>query len=198
MNEKILLETPKAAVKFELIPQGGDATANKPPTLVGYPIVFGVTSSDRGGYFARISPDGLDFDKDAVLALFNHDRGQVLGSTVNKTLRIAPDAYGVRVEIDPPDTTYARDATNLVRDGYISGMSFGMTPMSWTDADENGRKVRTYTKYVVDEFTITPSPAFTQAKVSAKYDAEHRDPTPARDRQSVKLEALRVWSLILD
>lgn len=197
MSKKLTFDTPKEAVKFELVPQNGDATASKPPTLVGYPIVFGVTSGDRGGYVARISPEGLTFD-DNVLALFNHNLGQVMGSTANKTLRLTPDTYGVRVEIDPPDTQYARDTVNLVRDGYVSGMSFGMSPREWRDRDENGQKVRTYTKCVVDEITITASPAFAQTSVSALYDAEHRDPTPARDEQARRLETLRVWSLILD
>ncbi|HEY1189785.1 MAG TPA: HK97 family phage prohead protease, partial [Gemmata sp.] len=44
------------------------------------------------------------------------------------TLRLFVDAVGLRYEIDPPDTTAARDLIQSLRRGDISGSSFAFMP----------------------------------------------------------------------
>ena len=61
---------------------------------------------------------------DDVRVLRNHNPDNVLGRTSNGTARLSKDAVGLQYEADLPDTGYARDTYNLVRDGYISGSSF--------------------------------------------------------------------------
>lgn len=59
-----------------------------------------------------------------VRVLRNHMPDNVLGRTGNGTARLSKDAIGLQYEADLPDTGYARDTYNLIRDGYISGSSF--------------------------------------------------------------------------
>lgn len=192
--DKLRFETPLNACKFAITQrQNGsntvDGSAETLPMLTGYPIVWNATSGDRGGYVARMATNSAEFSKDGVLALYNHDAGMVLGNTANNSLRVIPDDYGTRVEIDLPDTTYAKDVAKLVQGGYVAGMSFGMIPQEWKDSEEAGQKIRIYSKFLVDEVTVTPIPAFIQTTIAAQYSALHNR---TRDEQSLKLEQLRL------
>src|SRR5690606_3218537 len=76
------------------------------PTIVGYAAVFD-TPTDIGGFFReqiRAGAFGRALQSSDVHALFNHDSNVVLGRSRAGTLRLAEDAKGLRVEIDPPDT----------------------------------------------------------------------------------------------
>ena len=59
-----------------------------------------------------------------VRAPVHHDPTMVLRRTTAKTLRLAKDAHGLRVEIDAPDTTAGRDIVISVERGDVTGMSF--------------------------------------------------------------------------
>jgi len=143
-------------------------------TLAGYPIAWGDTSSDRGGYQVRLAKDSATFTPQ-VLSLWNHDFSKPLAGTANGTLRILPaDDYGVPVEIDLDTATSAgRDAAAYVASGLVTGMSFSMQN-GFEDFDETekdaqtGGPVVTAKKYTVDEVTITVIPAFAAAKIGLK------------------------------
>src|SRR5690554_4679076 len=89
----------------------------KPTTLTGYALVWNALSDDRGGYRVRLKPDSAKFAT-PTLALFQHNFRDVIGNTENGTLRIMPDTFGVKVEIDLPDTTTGRDVAELVGKKY--------------------------------------------------------------------------------
>lgn len=187
MAERMTLSVPAAECRFEV--QAGED--GKPRKIVGYPIVFApATSSKRidtkgKEYFARIAPGAASYPKDrAVQALYAHDRTQILGSSENGTLTWTEDAHGVRMEADPPDTSYVRDLFALLKpaDGkkpYVAGMSFGMDPIEFKETVEDGKCIRTFTKISVDEFTVTASPAFTQTSVGVQME---RQATGAREK----------------
>jgi HK97 family phage prohead protease len=161
----------------------------KPPTLTGYALIWGATSSDRGGYRVRLMPGSAKFAT-PTLALFHHDFKHVLGTTGNGTLRIAPDDTGVRVEIDLPDTTTGRDVAELIRRRDITGMSFAMIdkPQGRT-VKEGGVEIFEAESYGVDEITVTVSPAFIETTIDIKRDpAEYA----ARTAQSIKLQRFRL------
>lgn len=144
------------------------ALDGRPTTLTGYALVWNTLSSDRGGYKVRLRKDSARFAV-PTHALFHHDFSAVLGSTGNGTLRLSPDDYGVRAEIDVPDTTLGRDVAELVRRGDVRGMSFAMVddPVA-TTVTEGGTKIVDATSFLVDEVTITAVPAFDEATVGVK------------------------------
>lgn len=74
--------------------------------------------------FAKTIADGSD-----VKALYAHDHAKPLGRVKNGTLRLRSESGGLVCECDLPDTTYAKDAYNLIRDGYVTTMSFGFYPI---------------------------------------------------------------------
>jgi HK97 family phage prohead protease len=99
--------------------------------LVGYAAVWDSMSEDLGGVREVIRPGAFNRtlkESPDVLALVEHDKTKVLGRTSNGTARVEPDSKGLRVEIDPADTSYARDLQELVRRGDVAGMSFRFKP----------------------------------------------------------------------
>jgi HK97 family phage prohead protease len=169
------------------VQQPVEATEANPgalPLLIGYPIVWNCLSGDRGGYVARFAAGAGKPEPAGVLALYAHDSRDVLGNTANGSLKLSTDGYGVRAEITPPNTSYARDVVELVRGRYIKGMSFGMTRGKWDTSTEDGQKVRTFTEFVFDEVTITAEPAFAQTSVAAQF-------TRTTDRLNLALAEIR-------
>ncbi len=95
--------------------------------IIGYGIVFHSKSKDLGGFREVIMPEAVDRtlrEGIDVRAYFNHDPHMVLGRVSSGTLRLQKDRTGLRVEITPPDTTYAKDLLKSIRRGDVSGMSF--------------------------------------------------------------------------
>lgn len=96
----------------------------------GHAAVFDKLSDVLFGSFReRIDPGAFaDVIKtDDVRALFNHDPNYILGRTKSGTLILEEDAKGLYIEIDPPDTTVARDLIVSIERGDISQMSFSFS-----------------------------------------------------------------------
>lgn len=98
------------------------------PRIVGYAAKYNEPSDILGNFREVIAPGFFDgvkaFD---VRAVFNHDPNFVLGRSTNGTLKLYPDSIGLRVEIEPPDTTWARDLIVNIERGDINQMSFAFT-----------------------------------------------------------------------
>lgn len=112
---------------------------DKPPMIVGYAAVFNTLSDEmklgesrtyreliRRGAFAESLASGAD-----IIARFEHV--EILGRTRNGTLRLVEDSRGLRYEIDPPNTTAARDLLELLRRKDITHSSFAFTVRSGGD-----------------------------------------------------------------
>lgn len=141
-------------------------------TLVGYPIVWGAMSDVRkDGNRHRFAKGSVEFAK-PTKAVVNHEKGQLVGNTANNTLRLSEDDHGVRAEIDVPNTTLGRDTAQLVKDGYITGMSTG----GYIKESKVGNGVRDIVKFKSYEVTITDDPAMDATSIavmSTGYAAEY-------------------------
>lgn len=165
----------------------------KPVTLEGYAMVWHTLSSDRGGYKVRLLPGSATFTAPA-LALWHHDYRHPIGNTDNGTLRIASDSYGLRVEIDLPDTTTGRDVAELVEKGYVRGMSFAMlsAPKARVIKGADGQEILEVEEFTFDEVTVTPIPAFVDTSIAVKQPADTPSKHTARTAQSLTLQRLRL------
>jgi hypothetical protein len=139
----------------------------KAKKLVGYAARYNKVSGDipdsRGGTFREKIMRGA-FD-DAIKAdhsprtdcncrscgiacLLNHDPDKVLGRVGAGTLKLASDDKGLRFECTLPDTSYAEDLYESVRQGNMGGCSFAFSTSDvedrWDetyDSDEDERSV---------------------------------------------------------
>lgn len=176
--------------RFAVVPKSD----GKPMTLTGYPLVWNVLSTDRGGYVVRLMPGSATFAT-PTMALLNHSFGNIIGNTENGTLRLKPDDYGVKCEIDLPDTTMGRDTAELVAAKYIKGMSFSMvTTPDGESVTENGKTIFNASSFLVDEVTITGIPSFQDASIDVKQPGQK---FAARERQSLQLEKFKFNMLTL-
>lgn len=139
----------------------------------GYALKFNRPSEDMGftEYLNERCLDNADMSN--VVALLNHDSNYVLGRS-GRNLKLEVDKTGLFFEIEPNDTSYARDLMENMRVGIIDKCSFAFSIAKngdeWVE-DENGRYVRTINK--IDrlfDVSIVTSPAYddTEAMLSQR------------------------------
>jgi len=137
--------------------------------IVGHAAVF--NKIDGPEWFReRIAPGAFadSLKSDDVRALFNHDPNYVLGRNKADTLFIEEDEVGLRMEIDPPDTQFARDLLTSIARGDISQASFAFTTIdaSWDDVD--GQEVRTLKKVRLYDVSPVTYPFYEATDVSLR------------------------------
>lgn len=148
---------------------GLEATAEG--KLVGYAAVFDSPSHDLGGFREIVKPGAFTrslTEFPDVLALVEHNPAFVLGRTTNGTLRIIQDTRGLRVEIDPANTSYARDIVELVRRGDVAGMSFRFKPFPGGAFMDPKSGIRTLSSVQLREVSVVVDPAYPAASVEAR------------------------------
>ena len=165
-------------------------------TLAGYALKWNDLSSRKGGFKVRLAPNSANFMV-PTLALMNHDPNQILARNDEGDLRLTPDATGVKAEIDMDmSVSYAKDAVINVNKRKIKGMSFAMLlkGAEYSESKENGEDILTFSKFNVDEVTITPVPSFANTSIEvkpsqiqlSKNKEEYLD-------QYLKLRELEIW-----
>ena len=165
--------------------------------ITGYAAKYNVRSTLLGNFREEIKPGAFDRalreQSHPIVALWNHDSNQVLGSTRSGTLEVGTDDTGMRYSVEIPDTTLGRDLSVLIARGDVWGSSFAFTiggkdGESW--AEEDGQAVR-YVHEVDGVYDVSPvlSPAYedaTAAVVMRSYERFLQSHRPA-----LKLPALR-------
>ena len=152
------IETRTQATQFEV----READNGSGMTFTGYAAVFN-SPSEPLPFREKIAPGAFTRSlraRNDIKMLWNHESGQVLGSTRAGTLRMEEDSYGLRVTADLPDTTAGRDAAYLLKRGDIDSMSFGFSVPSGGDEWSADGQERTLNSVRLHEVSIVAFPAY--------------------------------------
>ncbi len=152
--------------------------------IVGHAAVFD-TVGDGGWFREKIAPGAFtnSIGRDDVRALFNHNPDYVLGRNTAGTLTLREDEKGLWVEIDPPDTQFARDLKVSIARGDISQMSFGFEIISEERQKGIGNEPDLFTLREVKLWDVSPVtyPFYKETDVSVHgreaWATEHRTET---------------------
>jgi HK97 family phage prohead protease len=173
-----------------------DATAGAPSAgvLAGYAAVYERLSQNLGGFVEKVAPGAFAqtlADNNPVLARYNHDDNQLLGTTEAETLRVASDDTGLPYEVDLPDTSVGRDVAVLAKRGDVRYSSFAFRTLedSWSVTDQ-GFPLRTLVKVQLVDVAPVNNPAYRDTSVGMRSLAERTgiDPT---DLATVGVEEIR-------
>ena len=144
------------------------------PKIRGHAAVFNKMSENLGGFREVIEAGAFTdaIQKDDVRALFNHDPNYVLGRKKSGTLNLAEDENGLAIEIDPPETQWAKDLMVSIGRGDISQMSFAFSLRNkdgedWENVEGNTpiRHLRSVKLYDISPVTY---PAYSQTDVKIR------------------------------
>ena len=137
----------------------GDGEA---PVITGYAAVYDQLSDPIGGMFReKIAPGAFaavlqrGYD---VRALIDHNPEKILGRTKSGTLRLSQNPKGLRCEIDPPDTQYARDLMASIKRRDIDQMSFSFRTIedSWDETAIDGKLTIVRTLHDLELCDVSP------------------------------------------
>lgn len=116
------------------------------------------------GVFARAIARATKIDY-----LSAHNPDQILASTANGSMTIEENEDGVIMTAEIVNTSYGRDAYNLIKSGLIQGMSFGFVANKeeWGKTDK-GINLRTIKDMDIFEVSSLRTPAYNQSSISAR------------------------------
>lgn len=133
-------------------------------TISGVAVPYG-TRMEYAGIGERFAPDA--FDAESVVGvplLWSHQRDEPVGHVTAASNE--PDGLSVEALVQP--TARGRDAIVLLRGGAMNGLSIGFEPLEWSNEEDGFR----YDKARLHELSLTPMPAYEEARVTATRDQE--------------------------
>jgi HK97 family phage prohead protease len=139
--------------------------------LEGYAALFNSRSENLGGFTETIAPGAFRASlksRNDIKLLWNHDTGAVLGSTRAGTLALTEDERGLRVSASLPNTTYGRDASELIRRGDVTAFSFGFSlPTRGGDSWNSEGSERVLKSVRLHEVSLVAFPAYPETAGTA-------------------------------
>jgi uncharacterized protein len=152
------------------------------PRIGGYAIVFNRESQNLGGFVERADPAVVNRAKGNgwpdVMARYNHDDNQLLGTTAAGTLQLRVDETGLDYDVDPPRAR--ADVVELVERGDVRKSSFAFR--LYPDGDdwglsEQGYPMRTLLSVQLVDVAPVNAPAYADAtaglrSLADRFDAE--------------------------
>lgn len=163
-------------------------------TMIGHAAVFN-TQTDLGwGIREQIAPGAFtdSIQEDDVRALFNHDANYVLGRNKAGTLSMREDEKGLAVEIDPPDTQFARDLTISMERGDITQMSFAFQVVKQSWEEKEGYDLRTLERVKLWDVSPVTYPQYPETDIAVNcrdaWKTENKQPEPEFDPWRIYIE----------
>jgi HK97 family phage prohead protease len=167
---------------------------NAPPVIRGHAAVFNHRSEVLGSGSTRfreqIAPGAFAeaLRSGDPVALVNHKSELILGRLSAGTLRAREDEIGLAIEIDAPETQYARDLVVSINRGDIRGMSFGFSVSKEGQAWERGsdgislRTIRSVS--ALNDVSPVTFPAYPQTDIAVRELRDWESATQAADQES--------------
>lgn len=147
--------------------------------FTGTPIVYDKDSEDMG-FIERISPGAAAkaLKTSDPRALYGHNSDSLLplGRMSAGTLRAVDTPSGVEIEVDPPDTQFARDLAVSIKRKDIQDMSFGFSVSDDVWETRNGKDYRDILE--IDElfdFSFVAFPAYSDTTVALRSMEKHKN-----------------------
>jgi len=144
--------------------------------IAGYAAIFNAMSDDLGWFREKIEPGAFaeSIQIDDIRALWNHNSNYVLGRNKSGTLTLSEDAHGLKIDILPPDTQWARDLMVSIDRGDVTQMSFGFETLSdrWETVDK--QEIRTLVKVRLIDVSPVTFPAYPNTEVGLRSLEEYR------------------------
>src|SRR5690606_32247160 len=164
--------------------------------IVGYAAVFEQLSEPLyGGFREKIARGAFKktLREADVRALWNHDPNYVLGRTKSGTLKLHEDDRGLAIEIDPPDTQWARDLMTSIERGDIDQMSFGFRVVKddW-ERKPDGTIIRTLKEVQLFDVSPVTFPAYPQTSVQVRDMLRALDEPSRPEGHSERIRRLRL------
>jgi hypothetical protein len=150
--------------------------------IVGYAAVFNSLSENLGGFREKIEPGAFrdSITADDVRALWNHDSNYILGRNKSGTLTLSEDERGLKIDVSPPDTQWARDLMVSIDRGDVDKMSFGFRTLDDDWNAVNHEEVRTLKKVQLFDVSPVVFPAYPDTEVGLRSLEEYRKTTPPK------------------
>lgn len=178
-----------------------DDEAKKDNVIVGYALKFNQWSLDLGGFREKISPGALDgADMSDVRALIDHSPSSIIGRNTAGSLQLEADEIGLKFRCQLPNTSYAKDLMENIRNGNINQCSFAFTvedeEIDYNENDDMFERTITKFREIMDVSVVT-YPAYTSSDVApairsiqkVKDEAqEQRDKENKLEREKLKMK----------
>jgi uncharacterized protein len=161
--------------RYTSVPVEARANAEK-RKIAGYAAMFNKESSNLGGFVEWIDPTAFNKSRGdgwpGVMARYNHDDNQLLGTTEGRTLSLAIDGTGLWYEVDPPKSR--SDILELVERGDVRKSSFAFRTMEddWDTSEQNFPRRRLLSVQLVDVAPVN-TPAYPDTSSALRSLAEH-------------------------
>ncbi|MFA1512847.1 HK97 family phage prohead protease [Priestia aryabhattai] len=126
----------------------------------------------RKKFVERILPGAFNKalqNENEIHFLAEHDNNKILATTRNDSLTLREDDNGLYMEARISPTSWGRDYHQLITDGIIKNMSFGMAVLkdSW-DKLADGTYERSISDLALFEVSAVRNPAYVQSSIAAR------------------------------
>lgn len=157
--------------RFTSVPVEIRAGSDTTMTIGGYAAKFDRLSQNLGGFVERISPGFFNKSRGdgwpGVVARYNHDDNQLLGTSRAGTLRLGLDEVGLTYAVDLPQAR--ADVFELVQRGDVAQSSFAFVVFEedWSMTDQNF-PLRTLVSGQLRDVAPVNTPAYEDTSVGVR------------------------------
>lgn len=114
----------------------------------------------------------LNDESRELMAYWGHDVNKPLGRRSRGTLRVSKTETLLKAEIDPPETSWGRDAVESIRRGDVEGLSFRFRVLPdgerWDESADRKILIRTLLNVDLQEVSPTAEPAYPKSSAMVR------------------------------